>query len=40
MENIRIRQYKEADLLELIRIWNQVVKDGHYEDICPYYLEL
>ena len=28
MENIRIRQYKEADLPELIRIWNQVVEDG------------
>lgn len=28
MENIRIRQYKEADLPELIRIWNQIVEDG------------
>lgn len=26
--SIEIREYKEEELLELIRIWNQVVKEG------------
>ena len=26
--NIRVRQYREPDLEEMIRIWNEVVEDG------------
>lgn len=26
--NIRVRQYREQDLKEMIRIWNEVVEDG------------
>lgn len=26
--NIRVRQYREPDLKEMIRIWNEVVEDG------------
>ena len=26
--NIRVRQYREQDLKEMIRIWNEVVDDG------------
>ncbi len=28
MENIIVRKYRESDLPEIIRIWNQVVEDG------------
>ena len=38
--NIKVRGYEEKDLSAMIRIWNEVVEDGHYEDICPYYHEL
>lgn len=36
-ENIMIRKYEKDDLPDLIRIWNQVVEDGIFEDICPYF---
>lgn len=28
MENIFVRKYSESDLLEMIRIWNEIVEDG------------
>lgn len=42
---LNVRAYKETDLPEMIQIWNEVpkgfrMKDGHYEDICPYYCVL
>ena len=38
--NILIKTYTEKNLPDMVRIWNEVVEDGHYEDICPYYHEL
>lgn len=35
--NISVRVYQSSDLPYMIHIWNEVVEDGHYEDICPYY---
>ena len=32
-----IRGYTEPDLPAMIAIWNETVKDGHCESICPYY---
>ena len=41
---MNIRKYTTNDLESMIAIWNKVVedgmKDGHYENICPYYIEL
>ena len=36
-----IRGYEEKDIKEMTTIWNGFrMKDGHYENICPYYIEL
>ena len=38
--NILIKTYTEKNLPDMVRIWNEVVEDGHYEDIIPHYYVL
>lgn len=40
MNEVTIRKYQKGDLQEMIAVWNEVVEDGSYEDICPYYIEV
>ncbi len=35
--NIIIRAFEPKDLPEMTVIWNQVVEDGHYENIILFY---